>query len=232
MTDGVSDFGSVITFNDGGGADPVGECFVVSYPELTGIEIAYRTHASGAQRKIPSGATATGDVVLNLLVDAATLIAVDAAIAAGTTGEFVITNDVFTMTWDGFYKGRGVESNDSENPNVLKFTATIACDGLPVVAAVSPAGDWWDSAIALSVIPADIALTHPGTQQLVVKAIMPTGAAITVPAADLTFTSSVVGKATVNAAGLVTTVAAGSTTIHVTVTDGGLLDAYAEVVVS
>jgi hypothetical protein len=150
---------------------------------------------------------------------------------AKTISECIVADSVDTMTFDGFYQSIKKESADAQNPNLQKVTVVIVPTG-GITITDTVAGDWWDSAIALSVLPADIALTHPDTEQLVVRAIMPDGRAITVAAADLTFSSSVEADATVSAAGLITTVSSGATVIHITTTDGGLLDAYAQVTVT
>lgn len=92
--------------------------------------------------------------------------------------------------------------------------------------------NWYDNVIGLSIAGGDFALTHPATKQLQVYAIPSTGAAFIPPTADLTFASSDTGKATVNASGLVTTVAAGSSTIHVTITAKPAYDASVVVTVS
>ena len=78
--------------------------------------------------------------------------------------------------------------------------------------------NWYDDLIALAFTSGDFALTHPATRQLTVKAVHSDSTVSTVPASLLTFASSDTGKATVSASGLVTTVAAGATTIKATVT--------------
>jgi hypothetical protein len=93
--------------------------------------------------------------------------------------------------------------------------------------------NWYDDVYALAISNADITLTHPATRQLVVKALHESGSPSTPPMADLTFASSVVGKATVGAhTGLITTVATGDTTISVAITAKPSVDAFADVTVS
>lgn len=91
---------------------------------------------------------------------------------------------------------------------------------------------WKDLTNYLAVSDSDIDITHPGTQLLDVYAIPFNGLSFKPAVADLTFTSTVVGKATVSAAGLVTSVASGSTDIIVTVAGYPNLQAVAVVTVS
>ena len=92
--------------------------------------------------------------------------------------------------------------------------------------------NWYDDVIALAFAPAEIDLTHPDTFQTQVMAIPQFGSAFVAPFADLTLASSVVGTATINAAGLITTVAAGSTVVSATITAKTSIDAFADVTVS
>lgn len=84
----------------------------------------------------------------------------------------------------------------------------------------------------LQAIPATKALSHPATQQLQVLAANiddSTGAItlsdVTAAAAGTTYVSSVVGAATVNAAGLVSSVAPGTTTVTATHTSAAAVKA-------
>jgi hypothetical protein len=93
--------------------------------------------------------------------------------------------------------------------------------------------NWYDSIQGLSILGGDFALgTTLGTRQLSVRAIPLSGAAFTPPAADLSWDSSVPGKATVGLHnGLVTGVASGTTNVHVTITAAPTLDATVVVTV-
>jgi hypothetical protein len=86
---------------------------------------------------------------------------------------------------------------------------------------------WYSNVKALAIEGGDFGLTTGQTKQLVVYAIPSDGgAAFRVPVmSDLTFSSSTVGAATVNAAGLVTFVAAGTTTVKATITEKASVDA-------
>jgi len=98
---------------------------------------------------------------------------------------------------------------------------------------IRTSANWYDDVYALAISSADIALTHPATRQLVVRALHESGSPSTPPMADLTFASGTVGTATVGAnTGLITTVAAGDTLISVTITAKPAIDAFADVTVS
>jgi len=131
----------------------------------------------------------------------------------------------------------------SSTPLTLRALAnpdlqSAACSNVPVLAKIIEVLDnvnWYDNVIALSISGGDIGLTHPTTRQLVVYAIPQTGAAFAVPltGTNITFASSTVGAATVSAnGGLITTVAAGTTTIKATITGKNSIDANIIVTVS
>ena len=93
---------------------------------------------------------------------------------------------------------------------------------------------WSDDVIALAIEDnGALDLTHPDTATLSVLAIPNNGSAFKPPYADLDFTSSEVGFATVGAhTGILTTVATGSTLISISVTGKTAVFAEAEVTVS
>jgi hypothetical protein len=113
---------------------------------------------------------------------------------------------------------------------------SAACSTAPVLAKIIEILDdvnWWDSVIGLSIVGGDFALTHPATKTLQVYAIPSgSGAAFLAPVADLTFSSSTVGAATISSVGLVTTVAAGTSTLKVSITAKTSVDANVIVTVS
>lgn len=92
--------------------------------------------------------------------------------------------------------------------------------------------NWYDNVIALSIEGGDFALVDPATKQLVVRAIPQSGSAFIPPVADLTFSSATVGTATINSAGLVTTVAAGTSLLKASITAKPAIDANVVVTVS
>ncbi len=96
------------------------------------------------------------------------------------------------------------------------------CSTVPYFAKVTEiisSANWYDSVIGLSFLGDDARnLTHPGTLQTVLKAVTSDGYVFTPPSADITYASSVTGKATINSSGLITTVATGVTNISATIT--------------
>lgn len=113
---------------------------------------------------------------------------------------------------------------------------SAACSTAPVLAKIIEILDdvnWWDSVIGLSIVGGDFALTHPATKTLQVYAIPSgSGAAFLAPVADLTFSSATVGTATINSAGLVTTVAAGTSVLKASITSKATVDANVIITVS
>lgn len=106
-------------------------------------------------------------------------------------------------------------------------TTTGACTNdayLAKIIEIVDGADWWDNIRAIAIAGGDFTIAHPGTEQLTVYAIPTEGAAFIPPVADLTFASGTVGTATIDANGLVTSVAAGTTLISVTVTSATSYD--------
>ena len=92
--------------------------------------------------------------------------------------------------------------------------------------------NWYDDVIALAIEGSEIDLEANETKQLVVKALPRTGSPFNAPVSELTFTSDETATAEVNADGLVTAVAAGTTNITVAITDVPTISAIAEVTVA
>jgi hypothetical protein len=106
-------------------------------------------------------------------------------------------------------------------------------DVFAYVKQIRTSANWYDDVIALAFAPAEIAITGTGTNQTLVKAIPEFGSAFTPPVADLTFSSSATGVATVGLhTGLITGVAAGDAVIHCYITSKTSIDCYADVTVS
>lgn len=129
----------------------------------------------------------------------------------------------------------------STTPLMLRALAnsdltTAACSNVPVLAKiveVLDSANWYDNVIGLSIVGGDFALTHPATKTLVVYAIPSGGgAAFIPPVADLTFSSATVGTATINSAGLVTTVAAGTSVLKASITSKTSVDSNVIITVS
>lgn len=112
---------------------------------------------------------------------------------------------------------------------------SAACSTAPVLAKIIEILDdstWYTDVVGLSIVGGDFAMTHPSTKSLVVYALPSVGAAFLAPVADLTFSSATVGTATINSAGLVTTVAAGTSVLKASITQKTSIDANVIVTVS
>jgi len=115
-------------------------------------------------------------------------------------------------------------------------TATSACSNASRYAKLTEiyfGGNWYDDVTFIGIVDSTITMAVLATGTLVVKAVHSDGSVSTPPVADLTFTSSVPGKATVGLhTGLVTGVASGATVITTAITAKNTIVAYAEVTVS
>lgn len=137
-------------------------------------------------------------------------------------------NGAFTisLTPDGVAStplvARALASND----------AIVGCSSEPTYAKINEViytSNWYDNVIALSIEGGDFSLATGETKTLVVRAVPQSGAAFIPPVADLTFSSSVVGVATVSASGVVTYVGVGTTLVKATITAKTSIDASVEV---
>jgi hypothetical protein len=132
----------------------------------------------------------------------------------------------------------------STTPLMLRALAsqdltTAACSNVPVLAKiveVLDASNWYDNVVALSIQGGDISMPYTSTRQLVVWAIPASGSAWQVPltGTNITFSSSVVGTATVSTnGGLVSGVAVNTSTptiIHATISSKTSIDASISIV--
>jgi len=128
-------------------------------------------------------------------------------------------------------------STTSLSGTALKFDTVVAgClsqSEYCYINQVKTSANWYDTCIALAIVGGDIAVTHPSTSTVVVKAIFSDGTVSTPPVADLSFTSGTVGTATIGLhTGVLVSVATGTSLIHVTVTAKTSLDANASLTVS
>lgn len=81
-----------------------------------------------------------------------------------------------------------------------------------------PCGDVAASVSSLAVIGGELSVAVDGSQQIPVYYVMPDNTLVTPNYTDLTFQSAASGTATVNTSGVVTGVAAGDTTIDISIT--------------
>lgn len=138
-------------------------------------------------------------------------------------------NFTLSLTSDGV-------SNTPLEARALAFSVNSAgCDAQSVYAYINRVvfnANWYDDVVALGIVGGDFSMAALATRQLVVKAIHSDGSVSTPPVADLTFSSSTVGTATVSSGGLVTGVASGTTTVKATITSKTAIDANVVVTVS
>lgn len=92
--------------------------------------------------------------------------------------------------------------------------------------------NWVNDAWSLAITPADMELTTGETSDLEVYALIRGASPKKVNSADITFTSTTPGTATVSNSGVVTAVAAGTTLINAVLTSKPTVEAYANVTVA
>lgn len=113
-------------------------------------------------------------------------------------------------------------SNTPLKASALAYN-TAGCNGAGIYAKITEVitnANWYDNVSYLAITDDTIAISAgTPTYQMTVYGIPSTGSAFIVPAADLTFTSGTVGTCTINASGLITRVAAGSSIITVAITN-------------
>ncbi len=213
---------STATFTSATGTD--GEVVCVRY---------YETDAAAKEVTIPANIIPS---IVTLVLDAQLASSEESTNIVGSvqivlpkvqlTGGFSLT-----MTMDGV-------STTPLTARALSYTpvGVAGCanqDVFGYIKQIQTSANWYDDVYALAVAPAEIALVHPTTRQLVVKALHEVGSPSTPPMADLTFASDATGVATVGAhTGLVTTVGAGTANISVYITSKTSVDAFAEITVT
>lgn len=113
---------------------------------------------------------------------------------------------------------------------------TAACSNEPIYAKLIEIIDnanWFDNVFALSISGGSFALTDPATKQLIIYALRDGDLPFVVPDYnDLTLTSDTTGVATIDSAGLVTTVSAGTSLIHAEITSNTAVNDEATCTVS
>jgi len=128
----------------------------------------------------------------------------------------------------------------SETPltgKALAYSPTSgSCTGVDVLGYITRVIDsalWYSDVVAMALIGGDLALTHQGAATVVAKAIHDDGSVSTPPVADLTFSSTETGFATIGAqTGIIATVAPGVTIISCTITSKTSIDAALTLTVS
>ena len=121
-----SDYGSTITK----GGQAVGKCIVIDFPEISTDKIPTTHHGSGGWgEKIPSGLLNQGDVSLMVLLETGVFDGIVDEMLAKTVDEVVISNEINTMSFSGFYLTAKQEAADAQAPNAVRASVVIAATG-------------------------------------------------------------------------------------------------------
>lgn len=164
-------------------------------------------------------------------------------LADSTSSTNVVGRVIFTvpsLQLSGAFSMSMTPDGVSETPltgRALAYTPTAgSCANQSVlgyITRVLDAANWYDDITALAIIGGDLALTHPDTSTVLVKALHSDGSVSTPPVADLTFASATPATATIGAnTGLITTVASGTSAITVFPTSATAFDAAMTLTVS
>ena len=137
-------------------------------------------------------------------------------------------------TFNGIIGDIALSTANAKSPGEETVDITIQPTGAVTIAAV--AGDWYTDVTAIYTDVGGLYTTaaHPTTHQLIVYGVIPGIAPFTLSAAEIaacTFASSVAGKATVSAAGLITTVASGDTVVSIHITAKAAVETVVNVTV-
>jgi len=164
-------------------------------------------------------------------------------LADSTSSTNVVGKVVFTvpsLQLSGAFSMAMTPDGVSETPlngRALSYTPSSgSCANQSVlgyITRVLTTANWYDDITALAIVGGDLALSHPTTSTVVVRAIHSDGSVSTPPVAQLTFASATVGTATITAnGGVITTVAGGTSVISVFPTAATAYDAYMTLTVS
>jgi len=123
---GETNYGATLTK----GGNSIGDCIVIDFTELKTNKVQVTSHNSNGKREwIPDGLIGLEDITLSVIVASGILPAMYAEMEAGTKSECVITDNVDSMTFDGFYTSLKKEAADAQNPDVIKVTVVLSPTG-------------------------------------------------------------------------------------------------------
>ncbi len=207
-----SDFGTLCTI-----AGVTAKVINVEPPLLSVGTIETTNHSSANWREYIAD-TLKGGGAFKLTVEAsAANVAQIAAVWAAFAAVAIVFTEKSMPAWSfsGLLTDFKYETANAQKPGEETVTITIQPTGAVTIAAA--ATNWYDDVTYLFTdLGGAYSVAHPATHQLIVYAVIPGLPPHLVTAAemaDIDFASSVVGKATIDAAGLITTVAAGDTVI-------------------
>lgn len=117
--------------------------------------------------------------------------------------------------------------------SALEYTKSNGASIYATIAEIIDSAHWYDDVYALAIVDDSIELSSTTTTAtLDVRAIPYQGSAFKPPYADLTFVSGTTATATIDANGIITKVAAGTSIITATITNKNTISAQADVTVT
>lgn len=120
------------TFTKGG--NTIGKCIVIDFPELSTGKVNVTNHASGGKTEfIPNGLIEAGDITLSVLAENTVLSDMYADMEAKTIEACVISNDVDTLTFSGWFQSIKEEQADAQSPDAVKITCVVTVTGGVVI---------------------------------------------------------------------------------------------------
>jgi hypothetical protein len=143
----------------------------------------------------------------------------------------------FNGTYEMNLTATGAATNPLSGTALVSYTNT-GCSDMGQYGTMTQhinSDNWTNNLETLAIAEADINVKVAGTSQIVVYGVYNNGSSVStkpIDNANLTFTSQATGTASVSTAGVVTGVAAGTTTISVVVTSKTSVGAYADVTVT
>jgi hypothetical protein len=226
-----TDYGTLVTI-----AGVTLKVINVEPPELSTDIIQTTNHSSGGWREYIAD-TLKGAAAFTITAEGsgAMVEQLETVWAARVAVAIVFTEYGFpAWSFNGLIKSFKLNPANAQSPNEAIASITIQPTGAMTIAAA--AGNWYTD---VSFIYFDVGglytIAHPGTHQLVVYGVIPGLPPFALSAAEIaacTFASSVAGKATVSAAGLITTVATGATTVSAYITAKSAVETVVNVTVS
>lgn len=226
-----SDFGTLVTI-----AGVTGKITSIDPPKLSVGTIETTNHSSAGWREyIADTLKGAGAFTLTMELTGALVAQLEAVWAAFAPVAVTFTEyGAPAWSFNGILKDIKNSVADASKPSEEVVTITIQPTGAVTIAAA--AGNWYTDVGYIYLNTGGLlALTHPTTSQLTVYGVIPGLPPFQLSAAQIancTFASSVAGQATVSAAGLITTVAAGDTTVSVHITAKAAVETVVVVTVS
>lgn len=126
MTDAVINYGTVVTR----GGSPVGHCLVIEWPEIKSGKVEATAQDSGGVRQyIPDGLVGLEEFTLSLIPASGIIATLVADQKAGTISTWTLEDDTETASFSAFVISLQKEQADSQSPDVVKYTVTLAPTG-------------------------------------------------------------------------------------------------------